>query len=89
MSAVIRVLDHRLQPATGSQAALPAQLPAHDRMIRMPELVRRSGLSRATIYRRIAQGLFPALQSLGGQAKGLRESLFLIWLAGSGDGGAQ
>ena len=89
MSAVIRILDHRLQPPAGAQAALLPLLPAHDRMLRLPELVERSGLSRATLYRRIAQGQFPALQSLGGQAKGLRESSFLTWLASIGEGGAQ
>lgn len=59
----------------------PVQLPAHDRVLRMPELVARSGLSRATLYRRIKRGEFPPLQSLGGQTVGLPESLFLTWLA--------
>lgn len=63
-------------------AAAPAALPpAGDRVLRLPELVQRSGLSRATLYRRIASGRFPPLMDLGGQARGLRESQFLTWLA--------
>jgi prophage regulatory protein len=83
MSSVIRLLDNRLQ---GSAGSMP---PDTDRILRLPELVRRSGLSRATLYRRMACGDFPALQSLGGQSRGLRESIFLSWMAGAGKGGAE
>lgn len=35
------------------------------RFIRLPEVIRRTGLSRATIYRMMSQGAFPRSKSLG------------------------
>jgi prophage regulatory protein len=47
-------------------------------ILRLPAVRARTGLSRSTIYLRIAQGTFPAAYSLGGRAVG--------WLEGEIDG---
>ncbi|MEZ8743400.1 MULTISPECIES: helix-turn-helix transcriptional regulator [unclassified Vibrio] len=39
-------------------------------IIRLPEVMRITGLSRPTIYRRIAEGTFPKRVSLGERAVG-------------------
>ena len=41
-----------------------------DNMLRLPAVMARTGLSRSTIYLRIAQGVFPKPVSLGGRAVG-------------------
>ncbi len=46
-----RAGDAAINPAT--------EVPAEDRHVRMPEIVRRTGMSTSTIYRRIAGGRFP------------------------------
>src|SRR3546814_8967939 len=45
----------------------------------MREVLRMTGLSRSTLYRRIADGTFPAPVSLGGSAKGWRRSDLEEW----------
>jgi len=35
------------------------------RMVRLPELIKKTGLKRATIYKKIKQGLFPAPVKIG------------------------
>ena len=46
---------------------------------RMREVLRMTALSRSTLYRRIADGTFPAPVSLGGSAKGWRRSDLEEW----------
>lgn len=57
-----------------------AQSEAIDRIVRVAEVARRTGLSRATLYRRIAAGQFPASVSLGGKSVGWRESELTKWI---------
>ncbi|HEV2681736.1 MAG TPA: AlpA family phage regulatory protein [Rhodanobacter sp.] len=85
MNTVVN-LDSRRHAA----APAPAMLPVIDldRIVRMPEAIRRSGLSRATIYRRIPAGGFPPAVSLGGKCIGFRESEICAWIASRGQGGA-
>ena len=52
-----------------------------ERFVRMPELEARTGLSRATIYRRIKGGNFPAKVPMGGNLSVWRESDVSDWLA--------
>ena len=41
--------------------------PEHnERLLRLPEVMERSGLSRSSIYRQIARGAFPAPVHVGG-----------------------
>lgn len=62
------------------QATMPAA-PVAESIIRMPEVCARTGLSRATIYARIAAGQFPHPVQLGPRAVGWRASLIDSWLA--------
>ena len=49
-------------------------------ILRLPEVKRSTGLSRSTIYLRIAQDTFPKPVSLGGRAVGWLESEIEEWL---------
>jgi predicted DNA-binding transcriptional regulator AlpA len=57
--------------------------PAHeDRHVRMPEIVRRTGMSTSTVYRRIAQGRFPKQIPMGdGNIASWWESELADWIA--------
>ncbi len=49
-------------------------------ILRLPAVKVRTGLSRSTIYLRIAQGTFPKSVSLGGRAVGWVEAEVQEWL---------
>jgi prophage regulatory protein len=49
-------------------------------ILRLPEVKRSTGLSRSTIYLRIAEGRFPKPVSLGGRAVGWLEAEVQDWL---------
>jgi prophage regulatory protein len=49
-------------------------------ILRLPEVKRSTGLSRSTIYLRIAQDAFPKPVSLGGRAVGWLEAEIQQWL---------
>ena len=50
------------------------------RILRLPAVKTRTGLSRSTIYHRIAQGTFPKSVSLGARAVGWLEAEIQEWL---------
>lgn len=50
-----------------------------DPILRMPELVKVTGLSKASIYRMVADGDFPRPVQLGKQAVGWRASAVQRW----------
>jgi len=50
------------------------------RMLRLPAVLARTGLSRSTIYLRISEGRFPKPISLGGRAVGWVEAEINAWL---------
>ena len=50
------------------------------RFLRLPEVIARTGLSRSTIYARLAEGRFPRPVSLGGRAVGWVEAELDEWL---------
>ena len=54
------------------------------RIIREPEVTDRTGLSRATIWRRVKAGDFPAPFRLGNRSKavGWRDDEIEAWIAG-------
>lgn len=52
-----------------------------DRHVRMPELERRTGMSRSTIYRRIEAGRFPSQIPMDGNISAWWESEIAEWLA--------
>lgn len=49
-------------------------------ILRLPAVKASTGLSRSTIYLRVAQGTFPEPVSLGGRAVGWLESEIQEWL---------
>lgn len=50
-------------------------------VLRLPEVERRTGLTRPTIYRRAKDGSFPKPIRLGGNSSGWIESEISAWLA--------
>ena len=52
-----------------------------DRIIRLKTVVFRTGLSRSTIYRKIAEGTFPAQLKISTNGAGWRESDINCWIA--------
>jgi len=51
-----------------------------DAILRLPAVKSRTGLSRSTIYERIATGTFPSPVRLGARAVGWRESAINAWI---------
>ena len=51
------------------------------RFLRLPEVMARTGLSRSTIYVRVAAGCFPRPVALGGRAVGWIEAEIEEWVA--------
>ena len=51
------------------------------RFLRLPEVMARAGLSRSTIYVRLAAGCFPRPVALGGRAVGWIEAEIEEWVA--------
>lgn len=56
-------------------------MPAPDRIIRLKTVLARTGLSRSTIYRKIAEGTFPAQIRISTNGAGWRESDINSWVA--------
>ena len=50
------------------------------RFLRLPEVMKRTGLSRSTIYVRLAEGRFPRPVALGGRAVGWIEAEIEKWV---------
>ena len=50
------------------------------KIIRLPEVRSVTGLSRSTIYRRVAQGEFPAPVQISERAVGWREDEVMEWI---------
>lgn len=49
-------------------------------ILRLPDLIAQTGLSRSTIYRYIADGIFPRPVSLGPRAVGWLETDVAEWI---------
>ncbi|TVV75589.1 AlpA family phage regulatory protein [Sphingomonas solaris] len=54
---------------------------AADNIIRLPEVKRRTGLSRTTIYAKIADGSFPPQFKISANCAGWYESEVSAWVA--------
>ncbi len=49
-------------------------------VLRLPDVISQTGLSRSAIYARIADGLFPKQINLGGRAVGWLSSDVQVWI---------
>lgn len=76
--AVIDVEQASTEGVLGAAVSVSMQGDDH---VRMPELERRTGMSRATIYRRIAEGRFPMRIPMAGNIAAWREREVAEWLA--------
>jgi prophage regulatory protein len=56
-------------------------VPEPDRIIRLKTVLGRTGLSRSTIYRKIAEGTFPPQIRISINGTGWRESDINRWIA--------
>jgi prophage regulatory protein len=56
-------------------------MPEPDRIIRLRTVLDRTGLSRSTLYRKIADGTFPAQIKISINGAGWRESDVNRWIA--------
>ncbi len=52
------------------------------RILRLPTVLLRTGLSRSTVYARVAEGTFPRQLSLGPNTVGWREADINTWIDG-------
>ena len=52
-----------------------------DRIVRLKTVLARTGLSRSTIYRKIAEGTFPAQLQISANGAGWHESDINRWIA--------
>jgi prophage regulatory protein len=67
--------SHQKQPTIGS-----ATMREPDRIIRLKTVLSRTGLSRSTIYRKIAEGTFPAQLKICANGTGWHESDINSWI---------
>lgn len=72
----------QIEPATkpGEPATTGARS-SDDDHVRLPEVIKRTGMSRSTIYRRIDQGRFPTQIEMDGNIAAWRECELAEWLA--------
>ena len=56
-------------------------MPAPERIIRLKTVLARTGLSRSTLYRKIADGTFPRQLSISVHGAGWHESAVDRWIA--------
>ena len=56
-------------------------MPESDRIIRLKTVLDRTGLSRSTIYRKIAEGTFPSQVKISIHGAGWHESAINRWIA--------
>lgn len=56
-------------------------MPDPDRIIRLQTVLARTGLSRSTLYRKIAEGTFPAQLKISVHGAGWHESEINRWIA--------
>ena len=57
-------------------------LTEHSQILRLKDVMKRTGLSRSTIYMQMSEGKFPQSRSLGARAVGWLESDIDQWIQG-------
>ncbi len=81
--SLARSSEPALPPPSSSPQPTPttADRSANDRLLRLPELVRTIGVSRATIYRYIDSGRLPPPVKLSTRCIAWRASEITAWMA--------
>lgn len=51
-----------------------------NRIVRMPEIMRRTGFGRSSIYHLIKRGEFPPLVKIGARASGISSEVLDAWI---------
>ena len=74
--ACLSGLSSRQKPSAGGSAAMREP----DRIIRLRTVLSRTGLSRSTLYRKIAEGTFPAQLKISTNGTGWHESDINSWI---------
>jgi len=59
----------------------PSPVPTRERIIRLPTVLDRTGLSRTTLYRKIGEGTFPRQVPISVHGAGWYESAVERWIA--------
>ena len=59
---------------------MPNRQPPKERFMRRPEVIERTGLPRATIYERMAEGTFPRPIRIGKMTVAWRETEIDAWI---------
>ena len=54
---------------------------SHNRVLRLPDVIQRVGIKRASIYRMMSEGAFPKPVQLGPRAVGWRASDIERWIS--------
>lgn len=76
---------HRHNPAQGEPLIVTERktipMNTNDRILRLPTVLARTGLSRSTLYRKIREGTFPEQVKISIHGAGWYESQINIWIA--------
>jgi prophage regulatory protein len=67
-------------PSTLAGRQEPSMSDQPDRMLRLPEVLKRTGLSRSTLYRKVEAGTFPHQISISTRCAAWRQSAVEDWL---------
>ena len=78
---LLRARDYLLCLDQEQSAGGSVSMPEPDRIIRLKTVLSRTGLSRSTIYRKIAEGTFPAQLKISTNGTGWHESDINRWIA--------
>ena len=71
---------HEAPPRLVQYTVTKMQTDTPDRILRIRTVLERTGLSRATLYRKIQQGSFPRQIKISMRCAGWRESAIAEWL---------
>lgn len=81
-SAVTTTQIPSQKPSSLVQSLVQPLLPENERVLRLPEVMKKVGLGRSNILEKVRLGLFPKPISLGGRAVGwLEQSQVNAWLS--------
>ena len=76
---IVQVADANHEASREALAPVQPRAPP-SRMLRFPEVIERTGLSRTTIWRRVRAKTFPAPIQLGANSIGWPESVIIEWV---------